>query len=117
MIPKSGYRFSERSCATNKLERDADSKKRHLALRVHLNHDALREDLLDLGVAMGDALLVGVAQELLEGRAILLDPERERIAVEHVAHAACVGGEPGQRVARDRLLEHAFERAVLGFVE
>src|SRR5215472_4077650 len=66
---------------------------------VHLDHHARREDLLDLGVAMGDALLVGVAQELLEGEAVLLDPEREWIAVEHVAHAARVGGEPGQRIA------------------
>src|SRR5215472_6319136 len=66
---------------------------------VHLDHHALREDLLDLGVAMGDALLVGVAQELLEGGAVLLDPERERIAIEHVTHAARVGGEPGQRIA------------------
>src|SRR5262252_2230357 len=33
MIPKSGYRFSEkRSCSTNKLERDNDSKNRRLAL-------------------------------------------------------------------------------------
>jgi hypothetical protein len=32
MIPKSWYRFSERSCANNKLERDDESKKSHLAL-------------------------------------------------------------------------------------
>jgi len=32
MISKSGYRFSERSCSNNKLERDDDSKKSHPAL-------------------------------------------------------------------------------------
>src|SRR5215211_6808575 len=37
MIPKSGYRFSERSCSTNKLERDDDSKKSHLALAGRLS--------------------------------------------------------------------------------
>src|SRR5712671_6992532 len=32
MIPKSGHRFSEKSCSNNKLERDDDSKKSHPAL-------------------------------------------------------------------------------------
>src|SRR5262245_435118 len=32
MIPKSGYRFSKRSCSNNRVERDGDSKKNHLAL-------------------------------------------------------------------------------------
>src|SRR5262245_57247784 len=32
MIPKSGCRFSERSCSTDKLERDDDSNKSHRAL-------------------------------------------------------------------------------------
>src|SRR5580704_15200380 len=32
MIPKSGYGFRKRSCSTNKLKRDADSKKSHPAL-------------------------------------------------------------------------------------
>src|ERR1700751_3588254 len=32
MIPKSGYRFSERSCSSKKLKRDDDSKKSHRAL-------------------------------------------------------------------------------------
>src|SRR5215470_18510544 len=32
MIPKSGYRFSERIIATNNLKRDDDSKKSHRAL-------------------------------------------------------------------------------------
>src|SRR5262245_45455910 len=77
------------------------------SLGVHLDHHAFRKNLLDLGVAMRDALLVHVAQELLEGRAVLLDPERERIAAERVAHAACIDRQPRQRIARHRLLEHA----------
>src|SRR5215207_7249956 len=36
MIPKSGYRFSEKIMLYHKLERDDDSKKSHLALRTHL---------------------------------------------------------------------------------
>jgi hypothetical protein len=32
MIPKSGFRFSERSCSTNKLKRDDESKRSHHAL-------------------------------------------------------------------------------------
>src|SRR5215467_8016044 len=34
MIPKSGYRFRKRSCSTNRLERDDESKKSHHALDV-----------------------------------------------------------------------------------
>ena len=51
----------------------------------HVGHDALREDILGLGVAVGDALLVRVAQHLLPGRAVLLDAVRERVAAEHRA--------------------------------
>src|SRR5512139_2611023 len=32
MIPKSGHRFSEKSCSNKRLERDDDSKKSHPAL-------------------------------------------------------------------------------------
>src|ERR1700741_4716065 len=32
MIPKRGYRFRKRSCSTNNVERDDDSKKSHPAL-------------------------------------------------------------------------------------
>jgi hypothetical protein len=32
MIPKSGYRFSERSCSSNELKQDDDSQKSHPAL-------------------------------------------------------------------------------------
>src|SRR4029453_2494530 len=42
-----------------------------------LRHDASRENLLDAGVAMGDALLMGVEQHLLEGGAVRLDAERK----------------------------------------
>src|SRR5262245_19837712 len=69
-------------------------------LRVHLDHHALRKDLLDLGVPVGDALLVHIAQELLQCRAVLLDAERERIAAEHVAHATRIDRQPRQRIAR-----------------
>src|SRR5215470_17400541 len=86
-------------------------------LRVHLDHHAFRENLLHLGMAMRDALLVHIAQELLEGRAVLLDPERKRIAAEHVAHAARIDRQPWQRIARHRLLEHARMGAVLRFIE
>ena len=64
------------------------------ALRLCLDHHALGEDFLDLGVAVGDALLVHIAQELLKGWAVLLDAERERIAPEHVAHAARIDRQP-----------------------
>src|SRR5215211_3155840 len=52
MIPKSGYRFRKRSCSSNNLERDDDSKKSHHALgathyspRVQRHHGGI------LGVA------------------------------------------------------------------
>ena len=38
--------------------------------RMHVDHHAVRENVLDLGVAVGDALLVHVAQELLERRTV-----------------------------------------------
>ena len=41
---------------------------------VHVNHHAFWENLVHLGVAMGDALLVGVAQELLQGRGFPVFP-------------------------------------------
>jgi hypothetical protein len=51
-------------------------------------------------VAVGDALLVGVAQEGFEGSAVLVDPVREWIAVELVALHPRIGREPRQRIAR-----------------
>src|SRR5215467_5814088 len=87
------------------------------SLCTRLDQHALRKNLLDLGVAVGDALLVHIAQELLQGRPVLLDTERKRVAAEHVAHAARIDRQPRQRIARHRLLEHAPVGAVLRFVE
>src|SRR5262245_62880611 len=66
-------------------ERDIDR------LYPHLGHDALGENLLGLGVAVGDALLVGVAQELLERRPVRLDAVGEGVAVEQIAHPPRIG--------------------------
>ena len=46
-----------------------------------------------------DALLIGVERELFERRPVLFDAVRKRVATEHVAHAARVGRQPGQRIA------------------
>src|SRR5262245_40040473 len=51
------------------------------ALSQMLDHHAVRENLVDLGMAMGDALLVSVAHELLERRAVLIDAIGEGVAV------------------------------------
>jgi hypothetical protein len=56
-------------------------------------------------MAVRDALLVGVTQELLERRPVLLDAVGKRIAVEHVAHLAGIGRQPGERIARDGGIE------------
>src|SRR5262245_37353106 len=80
-------------------------------LRMHVDHHPMWENVLDFGVPMRDALLVHVAQELLQCRPVLLDTEREWVAVEHLAHAPRVGRHPGDRVARDRLLDEAREAA------
>jgi len=69
------------------------------------------------GLARRDALLVGVAQELLQRRAVLLDAVGKRIAVEQVAHLARIGRQPGQRIARDRGIEQALQAAALGLDE
>src|SRR5262249_57971117 len=51
MIPKSGYRFRKRSCSTNKIERDDDSKKSHLALaeRRRRFSESARKEAIHLG--------------------------------------------------------------------
>ena len=41
MIPKSGYRFSEKIMLNNNLERDDDSKKSHLALALSVGAHAV----------------------------------------------------------------------------
>ncbi len=64
-----------------------------------------------------DALLVGIEQQLLPGRPVLFDAERERVAVEHVAHAPRIVGQPGQRIARHRRIEQALDAAPLRFQE
>ena len=46
-----------------------------------LGIDAGREDFLDLGVTVSDALLVGIEQQLLPGRPVGLDAEGEGVAV------------------------------------
>src|SRR5262245_29408733 len=69
------------------------------SLSQMLDHHALRENLVDLGVAVGDALLVGVAHELLERRAVLVDAVRKRIAVELFAQRTGIGRNPGQGIA------------------
>src|SRR5262249_18989571 len=51
-------------------------------------HDAFGKNLLGCDVAMGDTLLVGIAQELLERRPVLFDAVRKRVAVEQIAHLA-----------------------------
>src|SRR5215472_4586792 len=81
------------------------------------DHHAGREYLFDLGMAMGDALLVSVAQELRQGGPVLLDAERERIAFEEVEHPPRIGREPRQRIARHALLDQTRNAAVLGFQE
>src|SRR5215472_8209341 len=84
----------------------------HLTSYPHRDIDPRRENLFRLGQPMRDALLVSVAQELLERRAVLLDPEGEGVA-EHVSHLAGVGREPRQRIARDRGIEQTLEAAAL----
>jgi hypothetical protein len=57
MIPKSGYRFSEKIMLNQKLERDDDSKKRHPALGMaEIFKDMIRtvcEQTLRLGTMRG----------------------------------------------------------------
>src|SRR5262245_3686925 len=83
----------------------------------HRGHDAFGKNLLGRNVAMSDALLVGIAQELLERRPVLFDAVRERVAVEQVAHLARVGRQPSERITRDRGIEQALEAAPLRLQE
>jgi hypothetical protein len=57
----------------------------------HQSHDALGKYFFRLSMALRNALLVGVAQELLNGRPVFLDAVRKRIALEQVLHLACIG--------------------------
>jgi surface antigen len=78
--------------------RAAPSPERAIPLDPHCGHDPLGENLLRLGVPMCNALLVGVAQELLERGPVLLDAIRERVAAEEIAHLAGVSRQPGEGI-------------------
>src|SRR5215510_341642 len=69
MIPKSGYRFSEKIMRRDKLERDDDSKKSHLALT---SMSRLRAVAVNSALVVGSLVFLVALCELVVFRFVLL---------------------------------------------
>src|SRR5215813_8540118 len=102
MIPKSGCRFRKRSCSKHNLERQADSKKRHVALAA--GRPPSPSHLLSSGVRSAPARQVsrlrtlGEAQRLFQRRGkarlngLALDPRAQKIRPQKLAEWRAVLG-------------------------
>src|SRR5215471_1664114 len=108
MIPKSGYRFFRKkiSCSTNKLERDDDSKKSHLALGGRIFPD---RQLIYLDHSVSTARFCRV-QSAVRRRD---DPLRARmVAASRYSRAEARSEAPGRRIELDlaELRAHLVDR-------